>query len=820
MSEVPALSVRGITMDFSIYPRPMDLALEVLTRRPRHTNFRALDDISFDVEKGEVLGIIGPNGAGKSTLLKIITGVLTPSAGHFSVNGRITAILELGLGYNPEYSGRENIFLSGLLYGMEHREIEKKLDSIIDFSGLKEFIDRPVKTYSSGMHSRLAFSIATAVDPDILVIDEALAAGDGMFLYKSLRRIRELCSGGRTVILVSHGTGILAQLCRRAIWLDRGQIHMIGPALDVIQAYDLSVHQSADSKSWIEEVPAQSLSAVADDSSISFPMPCDGIEPQIKADDTQPTSATQRLFRRGPVFIDQVELLNHLGEPSVSLTALHPFSIKVRYHVQGDIPEETLGIALAINQETDLMPVAQFFTQNIRCDETRETYRESPWRTTAHADGEMTLEFSSALLRAGRYIFSIGLLKNQPGNWEFFEYRHLFYRFSVNDAGMGIGAPVFIEPTRLLNEAWTGPCSPAQQIYKQLQIRVPECEHIANPVRLRQEVESICFAADPSLNNWQVHHQCPACEAHDVKYIFSKHHFIHMRCQRCGLVFINPYPSAEMLSQLYNGHYCSQLRNLHEVDRAIKEKKSSSFSAPIILLEEIINHVSHHAEHGHWLDIGGGMGQFMQMVREKIPSCKVSIQELHSNSVHLARELFDIELHGCSIEELVSAGRCYDIVSQIAVLEHIARPHEFLLQCLSLVRPGGLMIIAIPQFTDLNALVSRSSSPNSAPPFHLSLFKRDCLLQLLTRLPETSVLHTAEHGGPAFSLMQHECFAEDWDVSIPDTIHPEPYSIQLTPYPREKQLRLNALYQADQVCHEFFNEHDGHFFIWAVVQKN
>jgi lipopolysaccharide transport system ATP-binding protein len=207
-----AIRVKDLVKEYEIYAKPIDLAIEVLTRRPRHKTFRALDGINLEVVRGEVLGIIGSNGAGKSTLLKVLSGVLEATSGSVEVVGRVTAILELGLGFNTEFSGRENVYLSGLLYGMDRAEVSRKIDEIIDFSGLGEFIERPVKTYSSGVHARLAFSIATAVDPDILIIDEALAAGDAAFVQKCLRRIRQLCSGGRTVILVSHGTGLLAQL--------------------------------------------------------------------------------------------------------------------------------------------------------------------------------------------------------------------------------------------------------------------------------------------------------------------------------------------------------------------------------------------------------------------------------------------------------------------------------------------------------------------------------------------------------------------------------------------------------------------------------
>lgn len=489
MSEI-AIRVRNLTKDFEIYQKPVDLALEVLTRRKRHRTFRALDDISFTVERGQVLGIIGANGAGKSTLLKIITGVLDATGGTVEVAGRVTAILELGLGFNPEHSGRDNIHLSGMLYGMERAEINSKIEAIIDFSGLRPFIDQPVKTYSSGMHARLAFSIATAVDPEILIIDEALAAGDAMFAQKSMRRIRQLCSGGRTVLVVSHGTGILAQLCRDVLWIENGRIKLHGPALRVIQAYDLAAHQGADSESWIETVDDAVLggappvahqedpeAATATDSDPaarvgSIPMPGPGedappseaAEPPVIAaalsstvftppspgHEGAPTVETGKyVFRRGPVFIDAVTMLDHSGQPATRLTTVRPFTLRIAYHCKGPPPEETLGIALAINRLGDLEPVLQWYTQFIRPDETRETYGMAPFRRRPARRGVIELSFPYTPMGKGDYILSIGLLPNAPGTWEFYEYRHFFYPFQVTDSSLAVGAPIFFEPAQV-----------------------------------------------------------------------------------------------------------------------------------------------------------------------------------------------------------------------------------------------------------------------------------------------------------------------------------------------------------------------------------
>lgn len=233
-----AIEARNICKIYRMYQSPHHRVKEIIRRRPFHSEFVALQDVSFLVAKGETFGVIGENGAGKSTLLKILARTLKPTSGELEVLGRTAALLELGAGFNPELTGEENIYLNAYLMGLSKKEVDARREEIIDFSELGEFIRRPVKTYSSGMHVRLAFSIATCVDPDILIVDEALSVGDQHFQKKSIDRMMQFRREGKTIFFCSHSLYLVQEICNRTIWLKNGKMEKMGATATVINAYN------------------------------------------------------------------------------------------------------------------------------------------------------------------------------------------------------------------------------------------------------------------------------------------------------------------------------------------------------------------------------------------------------------------------------------------------------------------------------------------------------------------------------------------------------------------------------------------------------
>ena len=278
-SEDTVIRLQGVGKIYKRFAKPSDRFWQAvwpraLRQAPADGNeFVALAPLSLEVKRGQALGLIGRNGAGKSTLLHMVCGTLNPSMGSVAVNGKIGALLELGAGFNPEFTGRENVALAAAVMGFSGAETDALYESIVDFSGVREFIDQPVKTYSSGMYVRLAFSIATSANPDILVIDEALSVGDGAFAKKSFERIMQLKEQGTTVLFCSHSMYQVESFCDRAVWLDHGRVQMEGPASDVVAAYNDSLRaegatartDNTGSTSLAKKGPTNTLAASAQD---------------------------------------------------------------------------------------------------------------------------------------------------------------------------------------------------------------------------------------------------------------------------------------------------------------------------------------------------------------------------------------------------------------------------------------------------------------------------------------------------------------------------------------------------------------------------
>ena len=344
-----AIKVENLSKVYKLYNAPIDRLKESLHFRGKkyHKDFYALNDVSFEIKKGECVGILGTNGAGKSTLLKIITGVLTPSGGKVTVNGNVSAILELGAGFNPEYTGIENIYFQCGLMGYEDGEIESKLSNILEFADIGEFINQPFKTYSSGMAARLAFAVAINIEPDILIVDEALSVGDAGFQNKCIRKMIQIMEAGVTVLFVSHDIQAVNKFCSKAIWLKNGCKHMDGSSEEVTNSY--------------MAFSAYGLENLADNYSIA------GIN------NTESTSLTHNewllpvtgeSFGEGKAKILHVGFLNSLGIPSAKLKQGEVAQFVCEIESYEDLYDVAVGIILKNKLNIEILTFNSYMYNN------------------------------------------------------------------------------------------------------------------------------------------------------------------------------------------------------------------------------------------------------------------------------------------------------------------------------------------------------------------------------------------------------------------------------------------------------------------------
>lgn len=420
------IRVQDVSKCYHIYDSPRHRLKQMLIRgmKQHYREFWALHNVSFDIKKGETVGIIGRNGSGKSTLLQVICGTLSPTQGFVETQGRIAALLELGSGFNPEFTGRENVYLNASILGLTEKEIDARYDSISAFADIGSFIDQPIKTYSSGMVVRLAFATAIHVEPDILVVDEALAVGDTAFQQKCLNRIRQMQRDGVSILLVTHSTNTLIEYCDRGIFLKHGQLILDGPCRDVVKIYADDLVEDEGGHTTVVTELSQSVTKEIAGSEL--------------ATQTLATPAIDQL----PMEIESVKLLDEHGNAVTTVAFGSQISILVRTHLQQHIPEPCFGIQLSSPDGITLWS-ATTNSMGLTLPAMDAGEYEFKWDLTAQFSGN-------------RYVLAIGV--GQIINGEYKRHHRLDYagHFDVmpvphSGAGWLAPLPTFQVPTSRTN---------------------------------------------------------------------------------------------------------------------------------------------------------------------------------------------------------------------------------------------------------------------------------------------------------------------------------------------------------------------------------
>jgi len=379
--------------------------------RPSET-FPALNGVSFVVPRGSTFGVIGKNGSGKSTALKLVAGITKPTSGSVRVEGRISALIELGAGFHPEISGRENVFINGIMLGLTKREIQNRFDEIVDFAELREFIDAPVKTYSSGMYMRLGFAVAINVDPDVLLVDEVLAVGDEGFTHKCLDKFSEFRRRGKTILLVTHSLNLIERFCDEAVWLDAGQKKADGDPKRVVDAYLTKVEEAE------ELLLAQTnLRAVE---AAEPPAPASGAPPADPTSDM--FQATEGRWGSREIEITDVSFLDREGQPSHIFHSGDPISVRLKIRAVHPTEDFVFGVGL-------------FNADGVCCYGTN-TYLEELIPETMSGDAEVTFAVDSLDLVEGTYKVDVAVHKRDGAPYD---YHRLLYTFRVKSRTHDVG---------------------------------------------------------------------------------------------------------------------------------------------------------------------------------------------------------------------------------------------------------------------------------------------------------------------------------------------------------------------------------------------
>ena len=420
-SDDVAICIDGVSKYFEIYEKPAHRLLQMIFRGHRryYRPFWALHDISFEVKRGECVGIIGRNGAGKSTLLQIITGTLAPSAGKVCIKGRVAALLELGSGFNPEFTGRENVYLNASILGLSNKEIDARYDDIVAFADIGEFIDQPIKSYSSGMVVRLAFAVVAHVDADVLIVDEALSVGDAFFTQKCMRFLRRFMKDN-TVLFVSHDVAAVNSLCNRAVLLEQGTIKALGNPKDITEQYLADMYESVQGKS---EVPHESSSAVPE--RVSFLLKAGTHDYRDMRQDIINTSTLRNdievfrfdeegaAFGKGGATIEQVLLEDEKGAPLNWIVGGERVTLQIFCMAHEKLTSPIIGFHLKDR-----------LGQSLFGDNTYLSYADKPLTVSAGQLFTAKFTFRMPVLEAGDYSFAVAVANGTQAEHVQHQWRH------------------------------------------------------------------------------------------------------------------------------------------------------------------------------------------------------------------------------------------------------------------------------------------------------------------------------------------------------------------------------------------------------------
>jgi len=383
--------------------------------------FAAVQDVSFTVPGGRTLGVIGRNGSGKSTLLKLVAGITKPTTGHLHVRGRISALIELGAGFHPEISGRENVFINGIMLGLSKREVAKRFDEIVDFAEIREFIDAPVKTYSSGMYMRLGFAVAIHVDPDVLLVDEVLAVGDEGFTHKCLDKFAEFKRRGKTILLVTHALGLVERFCDEALWLDAGSMKAMGDPKRVVGAYVTDVEATEEQQLAASDAKAQgSATAISPDEPASAVLPDHPIE--IAEGPSDMFRATEGRWGSREIEIMDVSLAGPDGERSHVFHSGQRLDIRLRLRAPVAIADFVVGIGI-------------FNAEGVCCYGTNTDIEELK-AERIFGDAEAVFSIDSLDLVEGTYKLDVAVHKADGYPYD---YHRLLHTFRVKSRTKDVG---------------------------------------------------------------------------------------------------------------------------------------------------------------------------------------------------------------------------------------------------------------------------------------------------------------------------------------------------------------------------------------------